>query len=325
MVATSGSAAEAAEVNFVAANRVHLDVLGPHGTICSLLALRSWSTRTVKDLLERDIGVPRAEQQLFALLPETRLELANDDEIISTWLQGTDDMDPAVDMSLGGGRVKVYLSWQMGVCSCDEALMARVVKVHTACTSSHLGLAVGDTLCILDKEEESGWMRGTKAGSEDIFYFPAVSVLCDQRVLLEISGMAGPLCSLRAPASWPWSRVQQCMADRLDHPLAGLKLLVDGVVMRNVDPILHSCPCVTLIKMGMGLARDERVESIEPTVFRAVVIRRHMAPDGAQLDLHVGEVVHVLERDETGWWGGHKEGEDATGWFPGNCVMPSYH
>jgi len=28
----------------------------------------------------------------------------------------------------------------------------------------------------------------------------------------------------------------------------------------------------------------------------------------------------VLERDDSGWWGGHKEGEDNTGWFPGSCV-----
>ena len=28
----------------------------------------------------------------------------------------------------------------------------------------------------------------------------------------------------------------------------------------------------------------------------------------------------MLEKDETGWWGGQKEGETQTGWFPGSCV-----
>lgn len=28
----------------------------------------------------------------------------------------------------------------------------------------------------------------------------------------------------------------------------------------------------------------------------------------------------VLEKDETGWWGGHLEGNERTGWFPGSCV-----
>jgi len=43
-------------------------------------------------------------------------------------------------------------------------------------------------------------------------------------------------------------------------------------------------------------------------------------PDGeyseSQLVLSQGDVVWVLERHNSGWWGGHKEGEDLTGWFP---------
>jgi hypothetical protein len=53
---------------------------------------------------------------------------------------------------------------------------------------------------------------------------------------------------------------------------------------------------------------------------RSVVVKRHKATDASQLELHVGDIVFVLEKDETGWWGGHKEGEDLTGWFPGFCV-----
>lgn len=57
-----------------------------------------------------------------------------------------------------------------------------------------------------------------------------------------------------------------------------------------------------------------------PHGFMAIVVKAHQATDGSQLDLRVNDIVVVLEQDETGWWGGHKEREDATGWFPGSCV-----
>lgn len=53
---------------------------------------------------------------------------------------------------------------------------------------------------------------------------------------------------------------------------------------------------------------------------RALVVRKHDATDESQLTLKLHEVVIVLERDESGWWGGHKEGKRKTGWFPGTCV-----
>mmetsp|Transcript_117207 Transcript_117207/g.184361 ORF Transcript_117207/g.184361 Transcript_117207/m.184361 type:complete len:434 (-) Transcript_117207:184-1485(-) len=58
---------------------------------------------------------------------------------------------------------------------------------------------------------------------------------------------------------------------------------------------------------------------LEPV--RTIVIKRHAATDSSQLDLYVNDIVFVLEKDETGWWGGHKDGEDLTGWFPGFCVQ----
>jgi hypothetical protein len=38
------------------------------------------------------------------------------------------------------------------------------------------------------------------------------------------------------------------------------------------------------------------------------------------LRLVKGDIVYVLERHESGWWGGHKEGEDFSGWFPGSIL-----
>eukprot|EP00438_Fugacium_kawagutii_P036002 Skav228968 [mRNA] locus=scaffold671:136349:137380:+ [translate_table: standard] len=54
---------------------------------------------------------------------------------------------------------------------------------------------------------------------------------------------------------------------------------------------------------------------------RAVVVKPHKASDDSQLNLSKNEIIIILEQDETGWWGGHKEGqEEKTGWFPGSSV-----
>jgi len=53
---------------------------------------------------------------------------------------------------------------------------------------------------------------------------------------------------------------------------------------------------------------------------KAVVVKPHNATDETQLKLRLNDIVYVLEQDDSGWWGGHKEGEDCTGWFPGSCV-----
>jgi len=63
---------------------------------------------------------------------------------------------------------------------------------------------------------------------------------------------------------------------------------------------------------------------------KAEVIQNHVAQDSSQLDLRVGDFVYILEKDESGWWGGHKMGEDTTGWFPYNIVrlideVPPHH
>jgi len=80
-----------------------------------------------------------------------------------------------------------------------------------------------------------------------------------------------------------------------------------------------------------GLLTHEMAESPIPEdleFLRAIVVRRHEVPPDAeqceeapQLSLEVNDIVYVLEQDESGWWGGHKEGqENVKGWFPGNCV-----
>lgn len=39
------------------------------------------------------------------------------------------------------------------------------------------------------------------------------------------------------------------------------------------------------------------------------------------LRLEKGDTVFVLEQHESGWWGGHKEGDETTGWFPGSIAV----
>lgn len=38
------------------------------------------------------------------------------------------------------------------------------------------------------------------------------------------------------------------------------------------------------------------------------------------LRLAKGDIVWVLEKHPSGWWGGHKEGDETTGWFPGSVA-----
>jgi hypothetical protein len=40
------------------------------------------------------------------------------------------------------------------------------------------------------------------------------------------------------------------------------------------------------------------------------------------LQLKKGDIVYVLEQHDSGWWGGHKEGDETTGWFPGSIAVP---
>lgn len=78
-----------------------------------------------------------------------------------------------------------------------------------------------------------------------------------------------------------------------------------------------------LTEMEGALPSPAVVGASSPSEFsfmRAVVVKAHHATDDSQLELRLGDVVFVLEQDDSGWWGGHKDGEDNTGWFPGSCV-----
>jgi len=71
--------------------------------------------------------------------------------------------------------------------------------------------------------------------------------------------------------------------------------------------------------LGSIMSNPQADEAQEFT--RAIVVKEHSSEnDDAQLNLRLNDILYVLERDPTGWWGGHKEGEDNTGWFPFSCV-----
>jgi hypothetical protein len=61
---------------------------------------------------------------------------------------------------------------------------------------------------------------------------------------------------------------------------------------------------------------------------RAEVIVDPVYPAGHEdcssvLRLRKGDIVYVMEQHESGWWGGHKEGDETTGWFPANVAVPA--
>jgi len=63
-------------------------------------------------------------------------------------------------------------------------------------------------------------------------------------------------------------------------------------------------------RLAQGMACFEAVRSFSP-----------VGQDcSGQLALMEGDRLRVLEKDASGWWAGHKEGENVTGWFPGDAV-----
>lgn len=71
--------------------------------------------------------------------------------------------------------------------------------------------------------------------------------------------------------------------------------------------------------MASALA-DMSAPAAEFNFMKTKVVKPHHATDETQLELQLDDIVYVLEQDDSGWWGGHKEGQDCTGWFPGSCV-----
>lgn len=63
-------------------------------------------------------------------------------------------------------------------------------------------------------------------------------------------------------------------------------------------------------------------EEVADECEKAIVVKSHHPPLGSnQLTLNINDIITVVEKDATGWWGGFKEhDEDRQGWFPGSCV-----
>lgn len=63
-------------------------------------------------------------------------------------------------------------------------------------------------------------------------------------------------------------------------------------------------------------------DSAPPTIGQDYVLAMHdfvpAAPNVQCLQFRAGQVIHVLNRDETGWWDGELDGQ--RGWFPSNYV-----
>lgn len=54
---------------------------------------------------------------------------------------------------------------------------------------------------------------------------------------------------------------------------------------------------------------------------RVEAVRDFQPSGGNQLALRAGDVVEVLQTDESGWWAGRKDGDDFAGWFPRDHIQ----
>lgn len=75
---------------------------------------------------------------------------------------------------------------------------------------------------------------------------------------------------------------------------------------------------------ALGEGPSDAAEDLHPIedALRMVAVEDHLdiSEPASELSLHKGDIVYVLERDASGWYGGHKDGETVTGWFPGSKV-----
>ena len=82
-------------------------------------------------------------------------------------------------------------------------------------------------------------------------------------------------------------------------------------------------PAVLKQPLHLAMSTYDDVSNVseeDDLYIRTIVVTKHDPTDETQLTLKVNDIVIVLEKDETGWWGGQKEGDTETGWFPGSCV-----
>lgn len=89
---------------------------------------------------------------------------------------------------------------------------------------------------------------------------------------------------------------------------------------------MMACEGVLAEALSKGLPRSFPIhDTIRAEVIMSPVYPQGQGPedDHSVLRLNKGDIVYVLEQHPSGWWGGHKEGDEVTGWFPGSIAQPT--
>jgi len=226
------------------------------------------------------------------------------------------------------------------------------VVVPLTLTSHDWRLEVGDIVFVLDQNEELGWCRGRKQsacadehGDEQIdsrcFWFPRAHVApaekkvltirdvtptssCQQRLKLSCTNLAGEVVATLD--SRPFDTVRAfglavaaqlgVSRDCLSLTLPCAKLLGETNADTSLAKLFSMQPAL-MHRQPLAVQQQPNVQFPIP----ARVIVQHCALDDDQLDLHVADIVIVLEVDVSGWCGGYRVCETRAGWFPGTCVV----
>uniref|UniRef100_A0A8R1HX53 SH3 domain-containing protein n=1 Tax=Caenorhabditis japonica TaxID=281687 RepID=A0A8R1HX53_CAEJA len=177
-----------------------------------------------------------------------------------------------------------------------------------AAESTDLALRVGDTIVVLEKNDE--WWKGRCNGKEGIFpsnYVekaspaPPPPVLCDAKVLVDFTASAGNQLAIK---------VGEIVKVR-EKSTAGWW---EGEVIRDGKAFAGWFPG-EYVKV---VENSSPTKSAHP---RATALFDYDASQSDELSFKTGDVIIVTDRSEAEWWTGHKATEPAkSGLFPSNYV-----
>lgn len=202
--------------------------------------------------------------------------------------------------------------------SSEQQQLYKVVYDFEAVEPTDLALSVGDTIVVLEKNDE--WWKGRCKGKEGIFpanyvepvsapssaqaqtitpqvQAPPPAVICEAKVIVEFTASVpnqlgirvGEIVKIREKSAAGWW---------------------EGELIRDGKPIAGWFP-------------GDYVQVIESTSSapKAIALYDYQASQSDELNFKTGDVVVVTDRSEAEWWSGHTaEDPSKTGLFPSNYV-----
>lgn len=199
-----------------------------------------------------------------------------------------------------------------------------------AAESTDLALSVGDTIVVLEKNDE--WWKGRCKGKEGIFPANYVEVVCASNVVtspiqtavvtsqVEPNSVSPPtvICEAKAIVDFTASAPNQ-LGIRVGEVVQIREKSAtgwwEGELIRDGKPIAGWFP-------GDYVKVVEVITQISPSMsLRAIALYDYQASQIDELTFQTGDVLVVTDRSDAEWWSGHTAQKPSkSGLFPSNYV-----